>query len=137
MPALMAARWHQSLLVNIPYVVAIQIAGHLAATSEWLMSDLRSLRVTCSFMRHVCSEPKVSMVQPDSYHTLVAHLTPVGNPEAYFITEIEVVFHGPMIRPFLVLDENLEHATVAANMAALLLYLANGAPALTTLLGST
>ena len=39
----------------LPEEVVIVIVGHLAATSERPLDDLRSLRATCSFMRRICS----------------------------------------------------------------------------------
>jgi hypothetical protein len=95
-------------------------------------------------MPRVCGEPEVGQRvalewfaddmawhHPNGYGILVARLTSVSNPEACFITRIEVIFHGPVIRPLPVLDENLERAAagghnVVAYVAALLLYLANG-----------
>ncbi|RLN24110.1 hypothetical protein C2845_PM07G08950 [Panicum miliaceum] len=143
-PALMAARqpW-LSLMADLPTDVAIQIAGHLAATSEWPMDDLRTLQTTCCSMHLMCRNPEVGRCinvagltdmawhTPDAYRTFVACLAQLGNLEASFIHGVNVVFRGPVITPLAVLDENLERAAagcheVAAYVAAILLYMANG-----------
>jgi hypothetical protein len=49
-----------SLLLALPTDLAIEIAGHLAATSERPMDDLRSLWVTCSSMHRIYGDPSVS-----------------------------------------------------------------------------
>ncbi|RLN40334.1 hypothetical protein C2845_PM01G43410 [Panicum miliaceum] len=69
------------------------------------MDDLRALRATCRRMLRVCGEPKVgrcvalgrfaddmSWGDPVGYATLIGHLTKVGNPEACFLTGMEVAF---------------------------------------------
>jgi hypothetical protein len=55
----MAARRHPSSLADLPTKVAIQIAGHLAATSERPTDDLHNLWTTCHFMRGVCRDHAV------------------------------------------------------------------------------
>jgi hypothetical protein len=67
----------------------------------------------------------------DGYTTILPRLAQVGKREACFITGMHVVFRGPMITPLPVLDKNLERAAagvhkVAAYVAAVLLYMANG-----------
>ena len=52
----MATRWHPTSLTALPAEVQIEIAGHLAVTSEQPMDYLRSLRVTCSSMRRIYSD---------------------------------------------------------------------------------
>ena len=46
----MAAKRQQTLMLELPKEVSIKIAGHLAATSERPMEDLRRLQVTCHLM---------------------------------------------------------------------------------------
>jgi hypothetical protein len=46
-------------LVVLPIEVNIDITGHLAATSERPMDDLRSLRATCREMHRVCNSTAV------------------------------------------------------------------------------
>ncbi|RLN11258.1 hypothetical protein C2845_PM09G09910 [Panicum miliaceum] len=130
--------------MDLPPDVAVKIAGHLAATSERPMDHLRALWVTCCFMRRVCSNPEVGrrisaerlsddmyLYDPIGYFTLLPHLAQVYNPEACFIVGMHVVFRGLLITPLPVLNENLKRAAagghkVAAYVAAILLYLANG-----------
>ncbi|RLN42718.1 hypothetical protein C2845_PM01G43450 [Panicum miliaceum] len=131
-----------SLIADLPTDVAIQIEGHLAATSEWPMDDLRALRATCRRMHLVCRNPEVAWRinvagltdmawhTPDAYQTFVARLAQLGNLEASFIHGVNVVFCGPMITHLAVLDENIERTAadgyeVAAYVAAVLLYMAN------------
>ena len=108
------------------------------------MEDLRTLRVTYRFMLHVCLTTQVGRriavewVSNDilwhntnEYQTL-HRVGKVGNLEACFISGMHLVFRGPMFTaPGPVLDENLKRAItgshkVAANVAAVLLYMANG-----------
>uniref|UniRef100_K4A003 Uncharacterized protein n=1 Tax=Setaria italica TaxID=4555 RepID=K4A003_SETIT len=83
----MVARWHPPSLTVLPTEVAIEIAIHLVATLEWPMDDLRSRWMTCSFMRHMCSDRAIgrgvaldrfrcAMLwnESDRYNTLVASL---------------------------------------------------------------
>ncbi|RLN11310.1 hypothetical protein C2845_PM09G12970 [Panicum miliaceum] len=108
------------------------------------MDHLRTLWVTCRFMRCVCSNPEVCrhisveqlsddmyLYDPIGYFTLLPRLAQVCNPEACLIIGMHVVFRGPLITALPVLNENLERAAagghkVAAYVAAILLYLANG-----------
>ena len=61
MLAIMAVRQHPtSLLLALPDELAIEITGHLAATSERPMDDLHSLRVTYSSMHRICGNPAIS-----------------------------------------------------------------------------
>ncbi|RLM45240.1 hypothetical protein C2845_PMPSC055978 [Panicum miliaceum] len=116
----MAARQPRlSLMADLPTNVAIQIAGHLASTSERPMDDLRTLRATCRRMNLVCRNPKVGR------RVNVAGLTDMAwhTPDAYH------TFVSCMAQ--LVLDKNIEHAAVsghevAAYVAVVLLYMANG-----------
>ncbi|RLN25598.1 hypothetical protein C2845_PM07G10200 [Panicum miliaceum] len=129
--------------MDLPTDVAIQITGYLAATSERPMDDLRALRVTCHRMHLMCCNPEVgrrinvagltdmAMHTPEAYHTFVARQAQLSNLEASFIHGVNVVFRGPVITPLAVLDENIERAAagrheVAAYVAAVLLYMANG-----------
>ena len=58
--AIMAAWRHPtSHLLALPDELAIEIAGHFAVTSERPMDDIRSLRVACSSMRHICGNPTI------------------------------------------------------------------------------
>jgi len=109
------------------------------------MEDLRTLRVTYRFMLHVCLTTQVgrriavewvsndiAWHNTNEYQTLLHRVAKVGNLEACFISGMHLVFRGPMFTaPGPVLDENLKHAItgshkVAANVAAVLLYMANG-----------
>jgi hypothetical protein len=109
------------------------------------MEDLRTLRVTYRFMLHVCRTTQVgrhiavewvsndiAWHNTNEYQTLLHRVAKVGNLEACFISGMHLVFRGPMFTaPGPVLDENLKRAItgshkVAANVAAVLLYMANG-----------
>uniref|UniRef100_K3XS79 F-box domain-containing protein n=1 Tax=Setaria italica TaxID=4555 RepID=K3XS79_SETIT len=136
----MVARWHPSLLVELPAEVAIEIASHLTATLEWPMEDLRNLRANCSAMRHVCGDRTGRRValerfaiemqwnDGDGYDSLLTHLTQASNPVACFLTEMEVIFEENR-SPRPCLDELARTAAgrnnVAAYVAALFLYRAN------------
>uniref|UniRef100_K3XS95 Uncharacterized protein n=1 Tax=Setaria italica TaxID=4555 RepID=K3XS95_SETIT len=118
-------------LAVLPTKVAIEIAGHHTTTLKQPMDDLLSLQVTYSFMCRVCSDCAVSQRMAldqfrramswnelDGYGSLLASMTQVGNPESYFLTEIQVVFRENCSpRPCL---------NVAANLVALFLYRDNG-----------
>uniref|UniRef100_K3YZK0 F-box domain-containing protein n=1 Tax=Setaria italica TaxID=4555 RepID=K3YZK0_SETIT len=131
-----------SSLVALPTEVAIEIAGHLAATLERPMDDLHSLRETCLFMRRVCSDRAVgrrvaldrfkhAMLwnKPARYAILPTRLTQVGNPKASFLTEMRVIF-GETCSPQPCLDDLTRAATgehnVVAYLVALFLYMNNG-----------
>ena len=100
------------LLLALPTDLAIEIAGHLTTTSERPMDNFHSLLVTCSFMRHICSDPTISRRMAmdrcrrgarswndlDVYYALFASLTQLHNLEAYILTRIPMVFtdnHSP------------------------------------------
>ena len=89
----------------LPIDVQIEIAGHLAMTSDRPMDDLRSLWVTCSSMRRICGDPAVGQhlaldrfrrgrmsANLVNYYALLASLTQVGNPDACFLTGIQTIF---------------------------------------------
>jgi hypothetical protein len=48
-----------SLLLGLPQDLRIEIAARVGVTSERPLADLRSLRGTCSTMRHVCGHGDV------------------------------------------------------------------------------
>ncbi|KAF8738158.1 hypothetical protein HU200_013985 [Digitaria exilis] len=48
-----------SLVHALPHDMAVEIAGHVAATSPLPMEDLRSLRASCQAMRAACSNRDV------------------------------------------------------------------------------
>jgi hypothetical protein len=56
---IMAARWHPTSLMALPVEVQIEIAGHIAVTSEWPMDDL------AAYGRHACPYT-ASVVTPPS-----------------------------------------------------------------------
>ncbi|RLN08617.1 hypothetical protein C2845_PM11G04380 [Panicum miliaceum] len=137
----MAARRCPSSLTDLPPDVAVKIAGHLATTSVRPMDQHCSLWMTCRFMRRVRSNPEVGRRisierlsndnDPIGYLTQLCRLAQVCNPEACFIVGMHDVFRGPLITPLPILNENFERATagghkVAAYVAAILLYSANG-----------
>jgi hypothetical protein len=54
------SRQHQpSSLLGLPQDLRIEIAARVGATSEQPLADLRSLRSTCSTLRHVCGHDDV------------------------------------------------------------------------------
>ena len=93
-------------LTTLPTDVQIEIAGHLAATSERPMEDLHSLWATCSSMCDIYGDPAVghcvavgrcrrgarSSNDLVNYFALLARLTQVNNPEACLLTGIQIVF---------------------------------------------
>jgi hypothetical protein len=96
----------------LPIEVQIEITGHLAATSEWPMDDLCSLRVTCWNIHDICGDPAVDRrvvvdqyrrgARPSNdlinYFALLARLTHVDNPKACLLTGIQTIFtenHSP------------------------------------------
>ncbi|RLM70237.1 hypothetical protein C2845_PM17G07440 [Panicum miliaceum] len=137
-----ARRWHRPSLAELPTDLAIKIAGCLAATSERPMDNLRVLWATCHSMLRLCGEPEVgrrvalrrfaddmSWDDPVGYATLVSCLTKVGNPEACFLTGMEVVFRkGTPLAPVCTVElqrvAEFGH-NLAAYVAAILLYRAN------------
>ncbi|KAG2561495.1 hypothetical protein PVAP13_8KG163601 [Panicum virgatum] len=138
----MAVRKHMPSMQDLPMEVAVQIAGHLAATSVSPMDDLRSLWVTCRFLHGVTSDRAVgqhinvpqfstAMLWRDraAYATLLAHPTDIGNSEACYMTGMKNIFSKvtPEARPCIV---ELAHTAerrpnVAAYVAAILLFRAN------------
>ena len=130
-------------LTALPVEVQIEIASHLATTSERPMDDLRSLWVTSSSMRGICGDPAIGRrVVVDrcrrrvrlsndrvNYFTILARMTQVGNLEACLLIGIQTVFvenHSP--RPCL---DYLTRAAdgghnMAAYLVAIFLYRHNG-----------
>ena len=101
----MAARRHTPSMQDLPTRVVVQIVGHLPMTSFSPMDNLRSLRVTCRFLCSITSDRTVgqlldvrrftaAMLWNDrtAYAALLAHLTDIGNPEAFYITRMNNVF---------------------------------------------
>ena len=95
------------------------------------MEDLRSLRATCHFMHHVCSDREVDQlifvewfyklyryVVPDGYLTLLPRLAQVGNLEAYFVIGMISILCYPLLRPLLVIDKYPERAAHGGHKAA-------------------
>jgi hypothetical protein len=97
-------------LMVLPNEVQINIAGHLAATSERPMDDLRSLWVTCLSMHRICDDPAIAwrmavdQCRPSlsndcvNYFTLLARLTQFGNLEGCLLIRIQTVLaenHSP------------------------------------------
>jgi hypothetical protein len=108
----MAARWHPTSLTVLPIKVQIEITGHLAATSERPMDDLRSLQVTFLSMCGICDDPAVDQCMAVdqcrrgvrssndlvNYFALLARLTQVDNLEACLLIGIQTIFvenHSP------------------------------------------
>ncbi|KAG2587234.1 hypothetical protein PVAP13_5NG126900, partial [Panicum virgatum] len=98
------------------------IAGDLAVTADSPMEDLRNLRAVCRFLCRVASDrsvgqritmhrfaPGLLWNDIDAYIALLAHLTNIGNPEAYYISGINNDFSKgtPKARPCIV---ELAHA---------------------------
>ena len=70
----------------------------------------------------------------DVYLTLLPRLAQVGNLEACFVVGMSAILRYPLLRPLPVIDKNLESTArgghkVAAYVAAVLLYMANGGAA--------
>ena len=126
----------------LPTDVQIEIAGHLATTSDWPMDDLYSLWATCSSMRRICGNPAIGrrMVLDQcrhglgwddvgNYYALLSSLTQLGNSEACFLIGIPMVFEEThMSQPCL--DDLACAADSGHNLAAylvtILLYRHNG-----------
>jgi hypothetical protein len=94
-----------TLLMALPTDVQIEIAGHLAVTSDHPMDDLYSLWVTCSSMCHICGDPAIGRhlasdwfrrgrtgADPVDYYALFASQNQVDNLEACFLIWIQTVF---------------------------------------------
>ena len=92
-------------LVALPTKVNIDIAGHLAATSERPMDDLRSLRATCQEMRRVSNNTAVGRRMAlerfavelqwndrKGYDVLLDCLTHIRNLEACFLSGMDILF---------------------------------------------
>ena len=153
----MAARRRQpSLLVDLPTELAIRIVGHVAVTLVRPMEDLRSLRVTCHFMHHVCSDLEVGWlisverfyklyryVVPDGYLTLLPRLAQVGNLEACFVVGMIVVLRYPLYSNPCQSSTRISSAPPAVDTMWRPMWLPSSctwpmvAPTLTILLGST
>jgi hypothetical protein len=94
------------MLLGIPQDLRIDIAACVGATSERPLADLRSLRGTCSTMRHVCSHsdagPRLSIEgirdeiswvwNPTTYKAFLAMLSGLKNPEPCFLSGIKAFF---------------------------------------------
>ena len=115
----MASRRRPSSLADLPTELAIRIAGHVAATSVQPMEDLRALWVICHFIHHVRRDPEVGRLisierfdmywdDPDGFLTLLPRLAQVRTLVACFIIGMTVVLCESVIRPLLVVDENLK-----------------------------
>ncbi|KAF8705028.1 hypothetical protein HU200_031285 [Digitaria exilis] len=85
--------------------MAVEIAGHVAATSPRPMEDLRSLRASCQAMRAACSDRDVGRrvalereaaamrwADHDRYLAVVGILSGAGNPKACFLAGITLIF---------------------------------------------
>jgi hypothetical protein len=59
MPGRSTRHQPSSLLVGLPQDLRIEIVARVGVTSERPLADLRSLRSTCSTMRHVCGHGDV------------------------------------------------------------------------------
>jgi hypothetical protein len=54
-----STRHQPSSLLGLPLDLHVEIAARIGATSERPLADLRSLRGTCSTMRHMCGHGDV------------------------------------------------------------------------------
>ncbi|KAF8662876.1 hypothetical protein HU200_055457 [Digitaria exilis] len=94
-----------SLVHALPHDMAVEIAGHVAATSPLPMEDLRSLRASCQAMRAACSNRDVGRrvalereaaamrwADHDRYLAVVGILSGAGNPKACFLAGIALIF---------------------------------------------
>jgi len=83
------------------------------------MDELHTLQATCYFIRRVCHDPEVGRLisierfdmywdDPDGFLTLLPRLAQVRTLVACFIIGMTVVLREPVIRPLLVVDENLK-----------------------------
>ncbi|CAO2161021.1 unnamed protein product [Urochloa humidicola] len=100
-----AAGRSSPLAYALPHDMAVEIAGHIAATSPKPVSDLRSLRASCRAMRAACGDRAVArrvalereagaMRWSDHgrYLAVVCSLSGAGNPEACFLAGIALAF---------------------------------------------
>jgi hypothetical protein len=92
---------------NLPTEIAVEIAAHLAESSDFAVAEVGSLRATCKKMRQVCRMPEgwrhlaVHLLLPigswDLYYdngfrqNLIINLSKVGNPVACFFLGMRVV----------------------------------------------
>jgi len=128
-------------LADLPEEMLIHIATRVAASSDYLMAYLRSLRGACSLMRDkVCGAALVRrsinmrLVLQQSYNAAISERLIVnnhgaGNLEALFIMGMRVVFrrHGGALDALL---DDLDRATrrghkTVAYLLAVLLWRAN------------
>ena len=131
------------LLIVLPTEVQIEIAGHLVVTSKRPMDELCSLRVMCSSICRIYSDPAVGQhmvvdrcrrkarLSNDliNYFALLARLTQFDNLEACLLTGIQTVFtENPSPRPCLdYLTRTVDDGhNVAAYLVAIFLYRHNG-----------
>ena len=130
------------IVLRLPIDMQIEIAGHLAATLDWPLDDLRILRVTCSSMHHIYGDPAIGRclaldrfkhgrtgADPIDYYALLASLTHVDNMEACFLIGIQTIFmekHStqPCLNDLARVADSGHH--LAAYLIALLLYRYNG-----------
>jgi hypothetical protein len=91
-------------LTVLPINMQIEVTIHLAMTLDQPMDDLRSLQATCSSMRCICDDPTIDRhlaldqfrcgrtgAEPVDYYALLARLTQVSNPEAYYLIRIQTI----------------------------------------------
>ncbi|CAL4958071.1 unnamed protein product [Urochloa decumbens] len=133
----MAAR-RASLVHALPHDMAVEIAGHVAATSPTPVTDLGSLRASCRAMRAACGDRDVARrvalereagamrwSDHERYLAVVGSLSGAGNPEACFLAGVALAFTQPQrARPGVELLGQAAKAghRVAAYVRALLLY---------------
>jgi hypothetical protein len=129
-------------LVVLPTEVYIDIAGHLAATSERAMDDLRSLQATCREMHCVCTNAAVGRHvalerfaielqwnDRKGYDALLDCLTYIRNPEACFLSGMDILFgenYSSRSSIAKLEEEAQARHNVADYIAAMVLYRANG-----------
>jgi hypothetical protein len=101
-----STRHQPSSLLGLPQDLRIEIAARVGATSERTLVDHRSLRGTCSTMRHMCGhgdvgrrlsikgiQDEISWVwNPTAYKAFLSMLSSFGNPEACFLSRIKAFF---------------------------------------------
>ncbi|CAL4977749.1 unnamed protein product [Urochloa decumbens] len=140
----MAAR-RSSLAHALPHDMAVEIAGHVAATSPTPVTDLGSLRASCRAMRAACGDRDVGRrvalereagamrwSDHERYLAVVGSLSGAGNPEACFLAGVALAFTQPQrARPGVQLLGQASKAghRVAAYVRALLLYGGGGGAA--------
>ncbi|OEL19191.1 hypothetical protein BAE44_0019790 [Dichanthelium oligosanthes] len=136
----MAARRRASLTHALPHDMAVEIAGHVAATSPRPVDDLCSLRATCRAIRAACGDRAVgrrvaleregAMRWSDNerYLAVVGGLSGAGNPEACFLSGLTLVFTHRCARPGsdLLARAAVAGHKVAAYVLALVRYRADG-----------